>query len=42
MSDLSSDDDANVKGKKGPKTVTEIQRETIEKLMKDPVIKIFF
>lgn len=37
MSDQSSDDESNLKTKKGPKKVTDIQRETIEKLMKDPV-----
>lgn len=38
MSDLSSDEDTSLQRKKGPKKVTDIQRETIEKLMKDPVI----
>ncbi|RMZ95638.1 PRKR-interacting 1 -like protein [Brachionus plicatilis] len=41
MNDLSSDDEKNIQPKKGPKTVTDIQRETIEKLMKDPNQEVF-
>ena len=37
MSGSSSDEETSTRTKKGPKKLTDVQRQTIEKLMSDPV-----